>query len=431
MGIEEIVKVDIQRGTQTITTAGFGTALILSSDAVFVGVRTYNSIKAVEADFATNTSTYKWTQRLFGQKRKPRQIKIARRTALVAQVNTIKILNNADGPFTVTIEGVDYTFVAAGSTIAQIRTGLIAAIEAAVGTHGVTAANGLNADEFTLTDTIPGRGFALGVTGNLQNTATTPNNSVANDLSAAALADQDWYCALLTSRTKLDIMTAAAWIETRRKIFLACNADADVKTNTAGNVAAELKAKGYSRTSYFWSADQANGPEAALAGRCLPLAAGSETWKFKDLVGITPDIIDDTTLNNFKLNNVNNYRTFAGFSMTAEGQVAVGEFIDVIRFVDQLQAWIEEEVFRLLVSVDKVPFTDPGLAKIENVVTAQLNRGVSVGGLAAFPKPVVVTPKVADIAVADRAARIAKTFTFTATLAGAVHFVEVNGTVSV
>lgn len=431
MGIEEIVKVNIVRGTKTISKAGFGVPLILSSEASFTGVRAYASLKSIEADFATSTSVWKWANKVFAQERKVKQLKVARRTALVAQVNTIKILNNTDGIFTIPINGVLYSFTAAGNTIAQIRTGLIAAVNADTGIHSVTAANGLAADELTLT-CVAGVGFSIGaVTANLQNTATTANNGVAEDIIAAENADNDWYGLILTSRTDIDILAAATLIESRRKVFFACTNASAVKSNTAGNIYAVLKAKGFARSIPFWSTDQANGPEAAYAGRCLPLDPGSETWKFKDLVGVVADKFTDTEVNNFKANNVNIYRTFAGFSMTSEGQVSVGEFIDVIRFIDWLQAQMEEEVFSLLISVAKVPYTDNGVAMIETVIRKQLQRGINVGGLKADPAPEVIVPKVADIPLSTRATRTLPDMNFNAQLAGAIHFVEISGVVTV
>lgn len=430
MGIEEIVSVSIVRGTKTISKAGFGVPLILSSEAAFTGVRSYTSLKSVEADFNTSTSVWKWANSMFAQEKKVKTLKIAKRTALVAQVNTIKILNATNGVFTITINGVGYSFTASSSTIAAIRTALIAAVNAATATHSVTAANGGPADELTLT-CIAGVGFSVEVTANLQNTATTANNGVQEDIITAENADNDWYALILTSRTDIDILAAATLIETRRKLFLACTSAAAVKSNTAGNIYAVLKAKGFARTVPMWSSDQAIGPEAALAGRCLPLDAGSETWKFKDLVGITADKFTDTEVNNFKANNVNIYRTFAGFSMVSEGQVAVGEFIDVIRFIDWLQAQIEEEVFSLLISVTKVPYTDNGVAMIEAVVRKQLQRGINVGGLKADPAPEVIVPKVADIPTSTRATRTLPDVNFNAQLQGSIHFAEINGVVTV
>lgn len=431
MGIEEIVKVSIVRGTKTISKAGFGVPMIMSSDALFTGVRSYTSLKSVEADFVTTTSVWKWANKIFAQEKKVKTLKIAPRTALVAQVNTLTVLNSTDGIFTVPINGVDYSFTAAGSTIAQIRTGLIAAINAATATHSVTAAAAVTAGEFTLT-CVAGTGFTLGtVTVNLSNVATTANNGVKEDIITAENADNDWYALILTSRTAVDVMAAAELIESRRKLFFAASSDADIKNAVSNNLFAKLKAKSYARTVMFWSTDQANGPEAAFAGRCLPLDPGSETWKFKDLVGVVADKLTDTEVANLKLVNANIYRNFAGFSMTSEGQVAVGEFIDVIRFVDWLQAQIEEEVFTKMISVSKIPYTDNGIAIIENIVRQQLQRGINVGGLKSDPAPAVTVPKVADILPSIRATRTAPDINFTAQLQGAIHFVEISGIVSV
>lgn len=427
--IAEVVKVTITRGTKTITRAGFGIPLILSSDATFSGVRTYTSITALEADFASSTAVWKAAARLFGQDRKPSKIKVAKRLATVAQVDTVTILNNTVAPFTITIGSDAYTFTPTVETIAQIRTALKALINADVTKHGVTAGDG-GASEITLTGTA-GWGFTATATANMTNVHTTANVGVVGDLQAAQASDDDFYAVILTSRAKGDILSLAEAIETRRKIFLACTADAAVKSNSTNNVAAILKGKSYARTALMYSGDNASMPEAAWAGACLTLDSGSETWKFKSLTGITTDVLTDTEVAALKLNNVNMYRTFAGLGMTSEGQVAVGEFIDVIRFVDWLQAQIEEQTFILLNSNPKIPFTDNGVAMVYNVINQQLQRGINVGGLKADPAPEIFAPKVADILSADRAARLLPDVTFNAQLAGAIHFTEIDGVVVV
>lgn len=431
MGIEEIVNVSIIRGTKTISKAGFGTPLILSSEAAFVGIREYATLKSLEADFASSTSVWKWANKIFAQEKKVKKVKVGKRTALVAQSSKATVQNAADGAFTIPINGVSYTFNAVGSTIALIKAGLIALINADTALHSVTASAGVPAGEIVLT-CIAGVGYSVGpATANIVLLDVTANNGVAEDIVTAENADNDWYALILTSRTAIDILAAATVIESRRKVFLACTNDAAVKTNTAGNIFAVLKSKSFFRTIPFWSGDQANGPEAAFAGRCLPLDPGSETWKFKDLVGVVADKFTDTEINNFKTNNVNIYRTFANFSMTSEGQVSGGEYIDVIRFIDWLQAQMEEEIFNLLISAPKIPYTDNGVAMVENVIRKQLQRGINVGGLKNDPVPEVIVPKVADIPVSTRATRTLPDMNFNAQLAGAIHFVEVNGIVSV
>lgn len=432
MGIEEIVKVDIVLGTKSVTRAGFGTAMILSAEAPFPdAVRTYKSLKAVAADFATTTSVYKFAQKLFGQELKPKQIKVGKRTALVAQTQVVKILNAVDGGFTVEVNGVAFTHVAAGETIAQIRTALIALINA--GAEPVTAANGVAADEILLTADVAGQGFGIvAVTANLQLTTAVANNGVENDLIAADNADKDWYALILTSDLDVDVKAAAAWIETQRKIFGTAQSTAGIIAAGNTDIASFLKGKGYFRTFIMYATDQASGAEAAWFGNCLPRNPGSETWKFKTLVGITADdLLTDTQVGNAQGKNCNLYRTIGGVGVTSEGVVASGEYIDTIRFRDWLQAQIEENVFATLVSVPKIPYTDNGLAVLQNIIDAQLKRGVDAGGLTNDPKPEVVIPKVADIPVLDRQARKVPVIEFYATLAGAVHSMDILGTLTV
>lgn len=432
MGIEEIVKVDIVLGTKSVTRAGFGTAIILSSEATFAeAVKTYKSLKAVAADFATSTAVYKFAAKLFGQELKPKQIKVGKRTALVAQTQVVKILNNTDGSFSVSINTIPFTHAAAGETIAQIRTALIAAVNA--GTEPVTAAAGVNADEILLTSDVAGQGFGVTAdTANLQLTTAVANNGVENDLIAADNADKDWYALILTSDTDVDVKGAAAWIETQRKIFGTAQNTAGLISNSTTDIGTFLKGKSYFRTFVLYSTDQASGAEAAWFGNCLPRNPGSETWKFKTLVGITPDdILTDSQIGYAKGKNVNLYRTIGGIGITSEGVVASGEYIDTIRFRDWLQAQIEENVFSTLASVPKIPYTDNGLAVLQNIIDAQLKRGVDSGGLSNDPAYEVVVPKVKDIPVLDRQARKVPSIEFYGRLAGAVHEMDILGTLTV
>ena len=90
-----------------------------------------------------------------------------------------------------------------------------------------------------------------------------------------------------------------------------------------------------------------------------------------------------------------------------------------------------ERIFATLISVDKIPFTDNGIGVIENDVRAQLSEGIRIGGLAADPAPIVSVPKASEVDSADKLARALRNVTFNATLAGAIHSVEVTGSVSV
>lgn len=433
MSLQDIVNVKITRETKSITRAGFGTALILGASATFgEAARVYSNIKGVAVDFATGTSEYKAANALFGQDQAPKSVIIGKRGAIVAQVSTFTVLNNTPANFTVTINGLDHTFVATNQTIAAIATGLVALINAGAQAVNVTAATGGPAGSVVVTADVPGTGFsAVATTANISVASTTPNHGVVEDIQTVQALNDTWYALILTSRAAADILNAASWTQSQRRIYLACTDSSDVIAAPTTDVFSTLKAKAYDRTIPLYSADQADYPEAGWAGGMLPYDPGSATWKFKTIAGATPDdTLSASAETNLVAKNVNYYKTVAGVPITQPGKVASGEWADVIVFQDWLQAQIEEAVFGRLVSVPKLPYTDSGVAVIEGDIRACGQRGERAGGLA--PGSFYVdAPKVADIATGDRQDRFLPDINFGGTLAGAIHSADMTGRLSV
>ena len=106
-------------------------------------------------------------------------------------------------------------------------------------------------------------------------------------------------------------------------------------------------------------------------------------------------------------------------------------FIDITRSVDFLRARLQEFIYAQLANLDKIPFTDEGVAVIEAEVRAVLQLGIGQGILAANPEPVITVPRVADVSFSDKASRLLPDVEFEATLAGAIHSVQIEGVVSV
>ena len=125
------------------------------------------------------------------------------------------------------------------------------------------------------------------------------------------------------------------------------------------------------------------------------------------------------------------YQEIGGARITLDGKVAAGEYIDVIRGIDWLEARITESVFSLLVNRPKVPFTDPGIASIEAQIKARLSDAIDIGLLAADPAPTTTVPRAIDIAANDKTLRTLTGVKFNGTLAGAIHQLTINGTVTV
>jgi len=262
----------------------------------------------------------------------------------------------------------------------------------------------------------------------------TLDPGIATDLSNVRtdLSGSDaWYALVTDAHSEAEINALASPIETLRKIFLASCADDEVLTTSTTDVGSDIKAASYARTALMYHEKTATFPEGALGGKLLPKDPGSETWKFKTLAAVTPSKLTSTEEGNVVGKNVNNYQTVAGVNMTAEGVTASGEFVDITRFIDALTADIEEHVFARLAALDKIPFTDSGIAIIENEIRGSLLRGIRVGGLTADPAPTVTVPLAKDVDPLDKNARILRNVLFTAVLAGAIHKLEINGRLTV
>lgn len=254
---------------------------------------------------------------------------------------------------------------------------------------------------------------------------------IAEDLAAIQAIDDDWYGLVLANASKDDALAAAAYIESTRKLLALTSDDAAILDPLSDeDLAAELKNKGYARTFLFFGPSAEHGG-AAMMGKCFPFDPGSETWKFKTLRGVSVSKLSASEQATLKAKNCNFYVEVGGIPITQEGVTSSGEFIDITRGVDWLQARMQEGIFGTLARAGKVPFSDPGIGLIEAQVRAVLTMGVDVGLLAADPEPTVTVPRAQDVPVNDRAARRLTGVRFSAQLAGAIHSLEVQGTVSV
>lgn len=261
-------------------------------------------------------------------------------------------------------------------------------------------------------------------------------NSPEDDLDLINNANNSWYALIATTRDVTEVLAIAAWVEARIKLFGTASADPDIINVPAGtdmtSIAARLNQLGYVRSFVMYHQDAIfDYPEAAWFGAVLPLEPGSETWKFKQLNGISYSNLTTTQSLNALNKKANTYEFVAGVGITANGTVAQGEYIDIIRGIDWLTARIQEFVFRVLVTNPKVPYTDAGIAAIQAEVLRVLQLGVANDFIAQDPPATCTVPKAADVPPADKAARILRNVKFSATLAGAIHAVVIRGTVSV
>ena len=177
----------------------------------------------------------------------------------------------------------------------------------------------------------------------------------------------------------------------------------------------------------------------AWTARCLNFEPGSETWALKTMVGIEPSVLSSTKMNKLKDLNVSYYTTYADRDITQVGMVTYGEYIDTIRFRDWLKNEMQIAIYDLLVRMPKVPYTDKGIGLVHNKMIEVLKRGQDKGGIALteynadgdeIPGFVTSVPLAANIPDNVKASRVLHDCKFRARLQGAIHVVNVRGTLA-
>ena len=177
----------------------------------------------------------------------------------------------------------------------------------------------------------------------------------------------------------------------------------------------------------------------AAVADCLAYEAGSETWAFKSLASVYPSTLSSTKMKELKDANLNYYTTYASKNITQVGKVKAGEWIDIIRFRDWLQNDMQVRILNLLLMNPKIPYTNSGISLVENQMTASLKAGTDRGGIAPdeydedgnlIPGFQVTVPNSASLTAAQKASRILTGCKFSARIAGAIHAVEVNGSLT-
>lgn len=189
-------------------------------------------------------------------------------------------------------------------------------------------------------------------------------------------------------------------------------------------------------------------PAATAPNRFLSVAAtvaallnkaGSETWAYWKLNGVTPITLSSQEAKALEDANITCYAQIGSTNCTIGGKVKAGEWIDVIRFRDWQKNHIQQTVFSLFMDNTKVPYTDKGIALVHNAVLSSLKTGVANGGIIdsvedtegnVSPGYTVTVPKAREIPAEMRQKRILPGVGFSAHLTNAIHVTEISGDVN-
>lgn len=444
MALSDIVQVNITRETQAVTRAGFGTYGIIAEFATdkttvtFDRYRIYGSLSEMTDDgWAVGDEVYDMAVLMFSQNPKLSQVLVGRKDA--ADASWLAALT------AVQEESADwycFSIIATKAATATFDTDFVTSNSIVFTINGVA----VTAVPFTTDNAGTYAAIKTQIEADITDSEVTID-AMAKTVIVEIFGDQvETMSVVVTGGTTQPVGTvtyineddykaAAAWAETQKKIFFYASSSAAIyNPSSETDIAYYMKNLAYARTVsiYHTSAQGDSAPsyiEAAWPGECLPYDVGEQTWAYKTLAGVATYHLTSGKRTAILAKNCNIYTTVAGVNITEQGKVAEGEYIDIIRGVDALEAALQENVYALLINNRKIPFTDEGIAVIEGTVKQTLYDFADAGFL--IKESIVLTvPKYADISSADKIARTLDDIEWEANPQGAIHVVKITGRIT-
>ncbi len=433
--VSEVVTTEIDIKDAAVSQEGFGTPMIIGYHTFWAErSRTFSDpdeMTVAPFNMPTTHPIYLAAQKVKSQKPSPPQFKVGKR--LGAPTHTVKITPSAPGVaevFSLYVDGTLVTYTADGTpTLAEVTAALTTAITALA---GVTATDG--STFVTSAADVAGvlhRYENLSSNLKIQDVTTDPTPSIATDLAAIRAADSDWYWGLLDSNSEAEIEAAAVWAETQKLILMVTTMDSGAYDGAVTiDVASDLKTASYHRTALLFHEKPAlQFAAAAWTGRIAPKTPGSYTAANKTLSGVDKSALGDTARGVLKGKNCNYYVDIKGVGFTLDGRAASGRYIDITHGMDWFEARVQERVVAVLANNDKIPYTDKGAELFRAQVEAQILEGIAAQLIDEASGYSVTVPRVKDVDSNTRTLRKLPDVSFDFVLAGAVHFVQIKGTV--
>jgi hypothetical protein len=451
--IDQIVSVQITAQSNAPSRESFGVPAILAYHTHNTDlIRTYNDLAGMVSDgFSSNEPAYLMATAIVSQNPRPPAFKVIRGTTSTAQTFTVTVTdNNVDDKVGLSILDSDgtihdlYHTVAFGESTDQVATALALVIAAVSGVTSSTATGSVILTTLTTSgdtwypslepnDSSTFRGGFQGVT--WADTSTDVNAD--DDLTAVVLVDKDFYGVSSQYIGADNIQTISAWCEANKRIHSYVTADGANLVASSG-IMSTLKGLSYKYSFGVFTQTPWDFVALGLEANRFTADPGTDTWDLKQVTGAIPDDnLTPTQLQNITTNNGNYFTTTGGLEIMTDGRSAQGQFMDLTRGIDALANDMQVEVFGLLASAPKVPFTSKGISSVAGAVAASLARFTAsdaqpnalLSNDAGF-QPQVLPPKIGSISQADKKDRILRKMNWTAVAAGAIQTVFIQGVVN-
>lgn len=482
--VSSVVNVSIVIGATFPARAGFGTLNIVTAETGVIGIaeriRSYSNIDGVTADWSSSTEVVAAATAYFAQQPKPTSLRVSTRypTDQSAQLrggavtSVTALLLISDGSFTISIDGspediAGLDFTDGETTLDDVAASIEVALQA-VASGGYTAATCVHDGTRFFIES-----GTTGITSTISFLTTAPSGTdissllqmrqgegtkvdgidaetITASLDAIQNTSSDWYGLLFTKEVRNGVIingedaveAAADWCEARIKVFGNTTNDLDVLDSvTTNDIASVLQAKNLRRTMSTYSSFPDQYPSASILGRAFTVNFNQPnstiTLKFKQMPTITVEQLTQSQKAVLDSKSANALILVGASDMFAESFMASGVFFDEVHGIDWLTNAIETNVFGyLLTRPTKVPYTDKGVAAIEQQVINALDEAVRNGLIA--PGETIdgeflplgyktVTVPVADVNQSDKEARFYQGLSFVILGAGAIHKVQIDG----
>jgi len=436
------VRITVSRETAPITQAGFGLPLIVGVDDN-VDFKLCTSTGDVDdAGFDSSTDVYKMAAKMLAQEPAPQQIAVA--GAEPQERNATVVLESEDGARI----HVEATGDKSGDDGNDEAIEIVNEGDEFEATHGDEGNGGtitvdLAGTERSAADiaheidslsdfeayVLDGGYFDPDMDLQDKDFEGGEDSSLAAALDELVDKGHDFYFILADTREESDVREIASWAGANDKMYVA-SPDRGVSEmiDLQKDIASD-------RVVLFYHDDPEEFLDAAVVGRCAPEDPGTITWKFKTLNDVALPEVTATDMQKLYGANINTYVEKLGVPQTSDGLTTVGEYIDVIRGQDYVQVRLNEDLHQLLFNAPRVPFDSRGIAQVKAAIRSRLIDAADMGIIAqnedGRPMFTVETPRRAEIPEADLANRRLRNVEFEYTTAGAVHYIEVHGVVTV
>lgn len=212
---------------------------------------------------------------------------------------------------------------------------------------------------------------------------------IAADSYTTAIRDikhqnNEWFMQMATSRDPALLKQVADWTEAQqdKMAVLVDDGGAVYPDWPKSGITQYLFDKQMAGSFAITTRIESNYLDAAIAGRCLTMAPGSETWAIKALSGVQFDNFTETDYQTIKAINGNTYENYgSNVIVTYPGTTGSGEDIGVVRFCYWERDLMQKNLATLFMNQNKVGNDPEGIEVVCVNMEGSLAQGQTAGGI--------------------------------------------------